>query len=153
IFFINVIPGIAVTGLAAWLIRIDRANLSMLTRIDWVHLASMAIFLAGLEYVLEEGPKLDWLGDPRIATAARTSLVAFVLFLERSFYSATPVVKLSPFRKPTFAFACVFNLVIGFGMYASIYLIPVYLGRVRGYSSLEIGETVFIIGVAQLIST
>src|SRR5262245_27041203 len=61
IFFINVIPGIAVTALAAWLIRIDRADLSMLTRIDWVHLASMAIFLAGLEYVLEEGPKVDWL--------------------------------------------------------------------------------------------
>jgi DHA2 family multidrug resistance protein len=38
-------------------------------------------------------------------------------------------------------------------MYASIYLIPVYLGRVRGYNSLEIGETVCIIGAAQLVST
>lgn len=38
-----------------------------------------------------------------------------------------PIFKLTPFREPTFAFACVFNLVIGFGLY----LIPAFLGRVR----------------------
>ena len=48
-----------------------------------------------------------------------------------------PVVKLTPFRRPTFAMACVLNLVIGFGLYAATYLTPVYLGRVRGFSSLR----------------
>jgi len=43
--------------------------------------------------------------------------------------------------------------VIGFGIYASTYLIPVYLGRVRGYDSLQIGTTVFVVGGAQLVST
>jgi DHA2 family multidrug resistance protein len=152
IFFINVVPGIVVTLLAIAVIRVDRADFSMFKRIDWIHLASMGIFLAGIEYVLEEGPKQDWLSDPAIATAAWISLVAFALFLERSFFSRSPIVKLSPFRVPTFAFACVFNLVIGFGLYASIYLTPVYLGRVRGYSSLEIGQTVFVVGCAQLVS-
>ena len=84
---------------------------------------------------------------------AWVSLVAFVLFLERSFNSGGPIVKLSPFRRPTFAFACVFNLVIGFGLYSSTYLIPVYLGRVRDYDSLQIGTTVFVTGIAQVAST
>ena len=110
-------------------------------------------FLAGLEYVLEEGPRLDWFGDSRIVIAAWVSFVAFLLFLERSFFSHSPIVRLSPFRKPTFVFACVFNLVIGFGIYSSTYLIPVYLGRVRGYDSLQIGTTVFVVGCAQLLST
>jgi DHA2 family multidrug resistance protein len=79
--------------------------------------------------------------------------VGFVVFLERSFFSKTPIVRLSPFRRPTFVFACVFNLVIGFGIYASVYLVPVYLGRVRGYNSLEIGSTVFVVGCAQIVST
>ncbi len=61
--------------------------------------------------------------------------------------------RLSPFRHPTFVFACVFNLVIGFGMYASIYLIPVFLGRVRDYTSLDIGTTVVVTGIAQLFGT
>jgi len=113
----------------------------------------MAVFLGALEYVLEEGPRHEWFGDPTIASAAWLSFVAFLLFLDRSFRSTSPVVRLSPFRRPTFAFACIFNLVIGFGLYSSTYLIPVFLGRVRGYNSLEIGTTVFVTGIAQVLST
>jgi MFS transporter, DHA2 family, multidrug resistance protein len=153
IFFINIVPGVLVTALAVIFVRVDRPNLAMLRRIDWSHLAAMAVFLAGLEYVLEEGPRRDWFGDPLIETAGWVALVAFALFLERSFFSAMPIVKLSPFRKPTFAIACIFNLVIGFGIYSSTYLIPVYLGRVRGYDSLQIGTTVFVVGIFQILST
>ena len=151
VFFINVVPGAAVTLAIIALVRVDTANLKMLRRIDWVHLGSMATFLACLQYVLEEGPKHDWLGEPGIAVAAWVSFVAFLLFIERSFRSAMPIVNLSPFRKPTFAFACIFNLVIGFGLYASTYLIPIFLGRVQGYNASEIGTTVFIAGIAQLL--
>ncbi len=153
IFFINIVPGIAVTTLTVLLVRIDSPNLSMFRRIDWSHLIAMAVFLGGLEYVLEEGPRLDWFGDARIVIAAWLSLVGFGLFLERSLFSANPIVRLSPFRNATFVFACVFNLVIGFGIYASTYLIPVYLGRVRDFDSLQIGTTVFVVGGAQLLST
>jgi DHA2 family multidrug resistance protein len=153
IFYINIVPGIAVTLLSLALIRVDQPNLGMLKKIDYSHLAAMAVFLGGLEYVLEEGPRHDWFGDPAIQTGAWLSFVAFVLFLERSFRSGGPIVRLMPFRRPTFLFACIFNLVIGFGLYASTYLIPVFLGRVRGYNSLQIGTTVFITGLAQIIST
>jgi DHA2 family multidrug resistance protein len=63
------------------------------------------------------------------------------------------VVSLRPFRRPIFAFACLFNLVIGFGLYSSIYLVPVYLAQVRGFSALQIGQTIFVVGFAQLAST
>ena len=153
IFYINIIPGAAVTVLALIFIRVDRPNLAMLKKIDYSHLAAMAVFLGGLEYVLEEGPRHDWFGDPAILTAAWLSVVAFGLFLERSFRSGGPIVVLTPFRRPTFAFACVFNLVIGFGLYSSTYLVPVFLGRVRGYSALQIGTTVFVVGITQVLST
>lgn len=153
LFFVNVLPGMAIAVLCALLLRIDRAEPALLRRIDWAHLVAMAVFLAGLEYVLEEGPRHDWLGDQTIALAAWASAVGFVLFIERAFFSALPVVSLRPFRRPTFAFASVFNLVIGFGMYASISLIPVYLAQVRGYNALQIGQTIFVVGVAQLGST
>ncbi len=151
VFFINVAPGALVTLLTLMLVRVDTASLKMLKRIDWVHLASMAVFLAALQYVLEEGPKNEWFTDAKIQIATWLSIVAFGLFLERSFRSAMPVVRLSPFRKPTFAFACLFNLVIGFGLYAGTYLIPLFLGRVRGYNASEIGTTVVIAGCAQLL--
>jgi DHA2 family multidrug resistance protein len=153
IFFINVAPGIAVAVLTILVVDIDRGDARMFGRIDWSHLAAMAVALAGLQYVLEEGRRKDWFGDPQIVMVAWIALVAFGLFLERSFYSFNPIVRLSPFRNRTFAFACLFNLVIGFGIYASTYLVPVFLGRVRGFNSLEIGTTVFVVGAGQLVST
>jgi DHA2 family multidrug resistance protein len=153
IFYINIVPGALVTVLAISVIKVDRPNFKMLKTIDYSHLVAMAVFLGGLEFVLEEGPRKQWFEDSHIAIAAWVSLVAFALFIERSFRSGGPIVKLTPFRNPTFAFACVFNLVIGFGLYSSTYLIPVFLGRVRGYNSLEIGTTVFVTGIAQILST
>jgi DHA2 family multidrug resistance protein len=152
IFYINIAPGIAVTLLSAALIRIDQPILSMFKRIDYAHLAAMAAFLGGLEYVLEEGPRYDWFGDPTVMMAAWISIVGFVLFLERSLNSNGPIVKLSPFRNPTFIIACIFNLVIGFGLYSATYLIPLFLGRVRDYNSMQIGTTVFVTGIAQILS-
>jgi DHA2 family multidrug resistance protein len=153
IFYINIAPGIAVTLLTLAFVKVDRPNLSMLRKIDYSHLAAMAVFLGGLEYVLEEGPRRDWFGDPAIAVGGWLSFIAFLLFLERSFRSGGPIVRLSPFRRPTFVFACCFNLVIGFGLYSATYLVPVFLGRVRGYNSLQIGTTVFVVGCAQVLST
>jgi MFS transporter, DHA2 family, multidrug resistance protein len=41
--------------------------------------------------------------------------------------------------------------VIGFGLYAGTYLVPLFLGRVEGYNAGEIGQTVFIAGVIQTL--
>ncbi len=153
IFFINVIPGVLVTVLTILLIDVDRGDKSLFARIDWSHLAAMAVALGCLEYVLEEGPRKDWFGDRYITMAAWFSLVGFGLFIERSLFSKNPIVRVTPFRKPTFVFACIFNLVIGFGIYSSTYLMPVFLGRVRGFDSLQIGTTVFVVGAGQLVST
>ncbi len=148
LFFMNIIPGIVIAVSVPILGRIDRADLSLLKRIDWLHLASLAIFLGCLQYVLEEGPRHDWFDDTRVASAAWASAVAGVVFFERCFFSEVPLVRLTPFRRPTFAIACGLNVVIGFGLYASTYLMPVFLGRVRGFSSAEIGATVFVAGLA-----
>jgi len=79
IFYINIIPGIAVTVLSILLIKVDKPNLAKLRRIDYVHLGSLAAFLAGVEYVLEEGPRYQWFDDSVIATAAWLSFVGFAL--------------------------------------------------------------------------
>lgn len=152
LFFINLVPGIAIAVSLGLLGRIDEVNLRLLKRIDWLHVVSLAIFLGALQYVLEEGPRLQWFEDETIKTVAWVSAIGFVVFMERSFYSTMPVVKLTPFRHPTFALACLLNVVIGFGLYSATYLTPVFLGRVRGFSSLEIGTTVFVAGAFMVFS-
>jgi MFS transporter, DHA2 family, multidrug resistance protein len=152
LFFMNIVPGVAVSIILPLLGKVDEARPEMLKRIDWLHVASLAVFLGSLQYVLEEGPRHEWFTDLGVTTAAWLSAVGCVVFFERTFFSTMPVLKLSPFKRPTFAMACVLNLVVGFGLYAATYLTPVFLGRVRGYSSLQIGVTVFVTGLAMTVT-
>jgi DHA2 family multidrug resistance protein len=147
LFFINIIPGCAITIGVILLGRIDRPNLALLARIDWLHLASLAVSLGALQYMLEEGPRHDWFQDPDVISAAWISFIGALVFFERSIFSAMPIVSLTPLANPTFVIACVLNFVIGFGLYSSTYLSPVFLTAVRNYSSQDIGATVFVAGI------
>ena len=152
LFFMNVGPGIVITILVPILGKIDDANPAMLKKIDWAHLVGLALCLGSFQYMLEQGPQHEWFNDVGVTTSAWLALVGLLLFLERSFFSKFPLVKLSAFKRPTFALACAFNVVIGFGLYGATYMMPIFLGRVRGYDSLEIGTTVFVTGVAMFFS-
>jgi DHA2 family multidrug resistance protein len=147
LFFINIVPGAFIAIALPMLGKVDEPNLGMLKKIDWLHAISLAVFLGSLQYVLEEGPRHQWLEDQTVATVAWISFVGAIVFFERSFFSTMPVLKLTPFKRPTFAMASALNIIIGIGLYGATYMTPIFLARVRGFSALDIGTTVFVTGI------
>jgi MFS transporter, DHA2 family, multidrug resistance protein len=148
LFFINVIPGIAVTAAALLLIDFDKPDYSLLDRFDWWGLIAMAGFLGALEYVLEEGPRYYWLEDDTIAYAAAFSALSAAAFFYRAVTAPVPIVDLRAYGNRNFAIGSMFSFVLGIGLYGLTYLYPVYLAQVRGYNALMIGETMFVSGLA-----
>jgi hypothetical protein len=115
-------------------------------------MALMAVFLGCLEYTLEEGPRWDWFGDDTIRTTAWISGVAGVAFIWRSLTFVRPVVDLRALKSRNFALGCFFSFMTGVGIFATIYLTPLFLGRVRGFSALQIGLAVFSTGIFQIMA-
>jgi MFS transporter, DHA2 family, multidrug resistance protein len=152
LFFINVIPGIAVTAAALALIDFDKPDYSLLDHFDWWGLIAMAGFLGTLEYVLEEGPRNDWLEDDAITYAAIISALSAFAFFYRAFTARVAIVDLRAYGNRNFAIGSLFSFVLGIGLYGLTYLYPVYLAQVRGYNSLMIGETMFVSGLAMFAS-
>jgi DHA2 family multidrug resistance protein len=152
LFYVNLVPGIFVSVAVPLLVRIDRPDLGLLRDADFPGIVLMSLFLGCLEYTLEEGPRWDWLADPVIAATAWTAGVAAVLFVWRSMTYAHPVVDLRALKDRNFALGCFFSFITGVGIFATIYLTPVFLGRVRGFSALQIGMAVLSTGVFQLLS-
>ena len=148
LFLVNIVPGIFVTVSTYLLVDFDKPNLDLFKHFDWFGLAFMAGFLGCLEYVLEEGPNHDWLADEAVFACAIVCAVSGVAFFWRAFTAREPIVDLRAFGDRNFAAGCIFSFVMGIGLYGLTYLYPVYLGRVRGYSALQIGETMFISGLA-----
>jgi DHA2 family multidrug resistance protein len=133
------------------LVRIDRPNLALLRGADYPGIALMALFLGCLEYTLEEGPRWDWFGDDTIRTTAWIAAIAGFAFIWRSLTYAQPVVDLRALKSRNFSLGCFFSFVTGIGIFATIYLTPLFLGRVRGFSALDIGLAVFSTGVFQVL--
>ncbi|MCQ8783613.1 DHA2 family efflux MFS transporter permease subunit [Aurantimonas sp. MSK8Z-1] len=147
LFLVNVPPGILV-AIAVWnLVDFDEPDLSLFDKFDWWGLIGLAAFLGSLEYVLEEGPLNDWFSDDAILTMAIIATVGGLLFFARAFLAREPIVDLTAFTDRNFTFGSLFSFVMGVGLYGLTYLYPVYLGRIRGYDSLMIGETMFVSGL------
>ena len=152
LFLVNVIPGIGVSIATYTLVDFDQPDLKLLKNFDWTGLGGMAAFLGGLEYVLEEGPAKGWFDEDIIVITAAISAIGAVVFFWRALTARQPIVDLSAFGNRNFWTGSLFSFVMGVGLYGLTYLYPVYLARVRGFSSLQIGETMFVTGIAMFLT-
>ncbi|TYC64171.1 DHA2 family efflux MFS transporter permease subunit [Rhodobacterales bacterium] len=152
LFLINVIPGIVVTLAAVTLIDFDEPDFSLLDHFDWWGFAAMAIFLGSLEFVLEEGSGEDWFQSEEILLFSALTVIGAVVFFWRAFTAREPIVDLRAFTDKNFAMGSLFSFIMGVGLYGLTYLYPVYLSGVRDYTSLQIGETMFVSGLAMFLT-
>ena len=127
-------------------------HLALFDAFDWAGLGGMAVFLGSLEYFLEEGPAKGWLDDDRIVVAGVLAIVGAGVFFWRAFTARQPIVDLGAFRDRNFWTGSLFSFVMGIGLYGLTYLYPVFLARVRGYSALMIGETMFVTGICMFVA-
>lgn len=147
LFFINVVPGIIVTTVVWLVMDIDRPDWRLWKNLDVAGLVFLAIFLGTFQYVLEEGSKNEWFRDSEIRQLTAISIIAGVGFFWRTLSRETPIVDLSPFANRTFAMATLLAFMVGVGLFGVTYLLPLYLGRIQGYSSMQIGETLWVTGL------
>ena len=152
LFFINLVPGLFVAVVVPLVVRIDEADFSLLRGADYLGMLLMGVSLGCLEYTLEEGPRWNWFEDRVIATTAWVSLLSGLAFVWRGLTFKNPIVELRALTDLNFALGCLFSFVGGVGIFATIYLTPLFLGRVEGYNALQIGLAVFSTGVFQLIA-
>jgi DHA2 family multidrug resistance protein len=151
LFYVNLVPGIAITLLVPALVHIDEPDFSLLRQADYPGIALMAVGLGCLEYTLEEGTRWNWFSDATIRATAWIAGIALVLFVVRSLTVRNPVVDLRALGNRNFALGCFLSFVTGIGLFTTIYLTPLFLGYVRGLSAWQIGLAIFSTGLASVI--
>ncbi len=149
LFLINILPGIVAAVGAASMLPRDRLDLSQLRGLDLAALIAMASGLSALEIGLKEAPDRGW-ASPVVAALLAFAAVAALGFVWRTLRSPGPIVNLRRFADRNFLVCCVLSFVLGVGLFGSVYLMPFFLGLVRGHGALEIGTIMLVTGLAQL---
>lgn len=153
LFLINLVPGLLVAATVWRCIDIDKPDWSLLKGIDIIGMVLMALFLGSLEYVIEEGARHQWFEDEHIVRFSILAGVSGVLFLWRVLTYAQPIVDLKALRNFNFAMGSVYGFIIGIGLYGSVYVLPLFLGQVRGLNAQQIGATMVVTGICQFLSS
>ncbi len=150
IFYLNVIPGLMLIAGVWYAIEPQPMQLNLLKQGDWWGILTMAIGFACLEYVLEEGERKDWFGNELIVRFAIGAAIALPLFIWIEFTNKRPLVNLRLLGRRNFGLSIVVTLVLGMGLYGSVYILPLYLIDIQGYNAMQIGETIAWSGIPQL---
>ena len=150
IFYINVIPGLLLLAGVWYGVAKQRPKPELLKQGDWWGILSMAIGLASLQVVLEEGSRKDWFNSSLIINLSAIALVFLALFFWIELTRKQPFIDLRLLHNRNFGLASIVNVSLGIGLYGSIYVLPLYLAQIQKYNAMQIGEVLMWAGLPQL---
>lgn len=149
IFYINVPIGIAGSILSAIVLR-EVASMRKSGRLDAGGLALVTPAVVGMVYGLSQPSTYGWDSAqtlvPLVGGAAL--LVLFCLYELRQ---AEPLIDIRVFHDAAFSAAMVLSVLIGFGLFAAMVLLPLFLQQVQGYGALDAGLILAAQGVGAAV--
>jgi DHA2 family multidrug resistance protein len=151
IFFINAVPSAIMATALALTLENKPMQLALLKEGDWAGIATMAIGLASLQTVLEEGNKEDWFSSPFIIKLSVVAVVFLAVFLWIELTVSKPLVKLRLLKERNFGIGVAVNVLVGVALFGTVYILPQYLGQVQRYNAEQIGNVLAWTGLPQLL--
>jgi len=99
----------------------------------------LAVGLGSLQIVLDTGQRKDWFASDFIRFYSVVCVLGLLFLVIREFWTKHPVVDLRALADTTFSAGVFLVTVIGFILYASLVLLPIYLQTLLGYPAFTAG--------------
>jgi MFS transporter, DHA2 family, multidrug resistance protein len=140
IFYINIPLGIIAAMLTMEFVRSPKfANKKAANEIDWWGIILLAVAVGSLQYVLEKGQEEDWFNDEIIVILTVTSVFSFFFFIWREWTYKNPIVNLRVLSNGNLRVGTVLSFILGFGLYGSTFIIPLYTQATLGWTATQSG--------------
>lgn len=140
IFYINIPIGIVATLLTLQFVRSPKySEKKSASDVDWLGIFLLAITVGSLQYILERGHEDDWFESKVILTLTLISFFGFIFFIWRELTYKYPIVELRVLKNGNLRIGTVMSFILGFGLYGSTFIIPLYTQSILGWTALQSG--------------
>ncbi|TDQ09606.1 DHA2 family efflux MFS transporter permease subunit [Pedobacter metabolipauper] len=119
--------------------------------VDWWGIALLAIAVGSLQTLLEKGESEDWFATPYITALAVASVLGLLLFIWREMSTDHPIVNFKIMRHRSFSVGMFTSFILGFGLYGSVFVFPIFCQNLLGFSALQTGELLFPGGLCTIV--
>jgi DHA2 family multidrug resistance protein len=124
----------------------------MVKRIDYLGIGFLAIGIAALQIVLDKGQEEDWFGSAWIRWLTVVAVIGLIAFIVRELMTSDPIVHLRVFRVRTYSSGVFLMTMLGFVLYGSMVLLPIFLQTLLGYTAEEAGIAMAPRGLGSFIA-
>ena len=118
--------------------------------IDLWGIGFLALGFGMLQVVLDTGQRKDWFGSPQIRLWTFLCIFGLVAMVIRELTAKHPVVDLRALKDRTFSAGVLLMTMLGFVLYASLMLLPIFLQTLLGYPALQSGLALSPRGIGSL---
>ena len=140
IFYINIPIGIIATFLTILFVRSPKYGEKLsANQVDWWGIVFLASFIGSLQFVLEHGQQDDWFEDHMIVILSVVSLFGLIAFIWRELVYKYPIVNLRVLRNTNLWTGTIMTFILGFGLYGSTFVIPIYTQSILGWTATDAG--------------
>lgn len=154
IFYINIPFGIVATVLTLRFIRRtdDEKNPHReKPLIDFTGIAFLAMGVGSLQYVLERGESDGWFEDRTIVVLSILGAIGLIAFVYRELTAEKPMINLHVMKRRNLWASNVLTFSVGFGMFGSVFIFPVLVQRILGYTPTDAGFGLVPSAIAAII--
>jgi DHA2 family multidrug resistance protein len=152
IFYINIPVGIICIIMTKLFIFDPSYIRRTSSRIDYWGIGMLAVGIGALQVLLDKGQEDDWFGSNFIRTLAVIAVVCLVWLVIWELRSAHPIVNLRALKNRTYSTGVFLMTVLGFVLYGSLVLLPIWLQTLLGYPALQAGVAMAPRGVGSFIA-
>ncbi len=140
IFYINIPIGVIATLLPLQFVRSPKfAEKKSANEIDWLGIGLLAATVGSLQYVLERGQEDDWFNSSSITTLVVVAALSLFFFVWRELTYKNPIVELRVLKNGNLRAGTVLSFILGFGLYGSTFIIPLYTQSTLGWTATQSG--------------
>ncbi|HEY4239261.1 MAG TPA: DHA2 family efflux MFS transporter permease subunit [Kofleriaceae bacterium] len=150
IFLVNVPIGLLVAFLIPQVIKEPKFKPDR-SRIDATGIGLLAVGMASLQYVLEEGNREGWAESNLILVLGAVAAISLVTFIFHELETPNPVVDLRVFKNRNYTASTGLNFLLGISLFGASYLFSLYCGAVMHYTALDIGGIFLLAGIANIV--
>jgi DHA2 family multidrug resistance protein len=141
IFYINVPLGI-LAALMVWTYVHDAEHQERTRTIDGTGILLLALCVGSLQWMLERGERYDWFDSRFVTALCVTTVTSFVLLLWRELTIKEPVINFRILLNRQLAAGVAFASMLGFALYGSVFVLPVFLQSLHGWTANQTGMVI-----------
>jgi len=119
--------------------------------IDWWGIGLLAVAVGSLQTILEKGESEDWFSKTYILILTISAVLGLLLFIWRELSTDHPIVNFAIMRHRSFAVGMFTSFVLGFGLYGSVFVFPIFCQSLLGFSAEQTGIILFPGGLCTIL--